>query len=107
MKNIEIKLSKCMIAISEKDLMECLYSKPQILEQAIKQGKYNTRHTQTKNRQLARNAENFDRWQLYEILKANNIKIDDKAIKWIQGMDQAELREAIIEYLLARNRYIT
>lgn len=104
---IHIKLSKTTLAITRQNLLECLSLRPEILEKAIKQGKYNLRHNQVIDRQLKTNAMGFGKWQLYEILKADNKKVDDEVIGWISGMDHLELREGLIEYLLYTNQLIS
>lgn len=105
-KNLEIQSQRCLLILTEQELMQCLALKPEIFEAAIGRGKCKLRTETSHKRQLKRNAEGFDRWQLYEILKNNNIKVDNETISWIEGMNETELREGIIEHLLARNRAI-
>ena len=45
----------------------------------------------------------MNRWNLYEKLK-NNAEIDIKTVNAIHEMDCEEIKEAVIEYLLARSR---
>lgn len=83
--------------------MQFLALKPDIFEAAIGRGKGKIRAESKRKRQLQYNANGFDRWKLYEILKSNE-KVDNDIIQWIQGMNETELREGIIEWLLVRNR---
>lgn len=49
----------------------------------------------------------MDRWKIYELLKGSSILQQmslDEIIKGIEKTDTKELREGIIEYLMARNR---
>lgn len=102
-KKLEIQLSRCLLILTERELMQCLTLKPEIFEAAIGRGKGKLRAESRKRRQLKYNARGFDRWNLYEILKSNE-KVDNEIVQWIQGMDVNELREGIIEWLLVRNR---
>lgn len=100
---LEIKVTNSLLVLKENELMQCLALKPDVFESAIKRGKGRIRASSASNRQVKSNAQGFDRWQLYELLKGNR-NLDETAISWIEGMNSAELREGVIEFLLSRNR---
>lgn len=68
-KDIEIRITNSLLVVQENELLDVLSTRPGLLEESIKKGKYFLRSRQEQNRQDRRNAENFDRWQIYELLK--------------------------------------
>jgi hypothetical protein len=99
MEDIYIKTQRQLLILPEKDLMMCLTLRPDLYQSAISRGKgYKRAQTAAK-----RNAEGFDRWQLYEALKVCR-SIDKDTLSWISGMDTREMREGLIEYLTAISR---
>lgn len=106
MKKFEIQLSNCLIILTENELMQCLALKPKVFEIAIGRGKGKLRAQSSYKRQLKGNAENFNRWKVYELLKANDIELNNNVVSWVEGMDDTELKEGVIEYLLTKNRTI-
>ena len=50
---------------------------------------------------IKRKSKRFGRWELYETLKSD-MPVSDKDIQAIEIMPVVELREGIIEYLLAQ-----
>ncbi len=102
-KTLEIKLTKCLLVLTEQELMQCLALKPDVFEVAIGQGKSRIRHETAVKRQLRTNAEGFDRWRLYEVLR-DNFEANNDVLNWVLGMNEEELREGVIEFLIARNR---
>lgn len=99
MNDLHIQTKGQLLILSERDLMQCLSSQPEIHENAICQGKGYLRVMST----AARQADGFDRWQLYETLKGNR-SIDKDTLSWISGMDVHEMREGLLEYLTAISR---
>ena len=93
-KEIIIKVSKCLLILTEPELLNCLASKPDIFQRAIGRGKGYTRAVNSNQRQ----AEGFDRWQMYEALKGNR-SIDDSTVAWVQGMSHKELVEGVSAYI--------
>ena len=100
---LEIQMERCLLVLSEQDLMKCLALKPDIFEAAIGRGKGKIRHETVIKRQLESNARGFDRWKLYETLKGN-IEVNNNVLAWIEGMDTEEMREGILEYLTTKSR---
>lgn len=106
MKNLQIQMSKCLLILSEQELLECLTLKPELYKIGIGRGKGKLRAESERNRVLKNNARGFDRWKLYELLKYSDKKVDNDLIRIIEGMDATELREGLIEWLLTRNRIV-
>jgi len=106
MRSLQIELSSCLLVLTEQEIMKCLALKPDIFQRAIGRGKGKLRVEQARKRQAKSNAMGFDRWQLYEILKGNR-SVDNTIINLIEGMEEKELREGIIEYLLAKCKHVT
>ncbi len=89
-----IKVDKCCLVLSQAELMNCLTAKPELFEQAISRGKGLQRAQAVECR-----LNQIDRWQLYEWLKGNRIPGDVASL--VETMNTTELREGVIEFLLA------
>jgi len=93
---IIIKLKKCTIVLYENEILQL---PPDLIAKSINRGKGYRRAMKSREYQ----AKNFDSWQLYECLKGNRC-IDDTIIKFIEHMDERELRNGILDYLSAKNK---
>lgn len=94
MAEVTIKLPKMLLILNENELIQALTASPDIFRKAIGRGKGYKRAMSTQERQ----AEGFDRWQLYETLKGNRY-IDSCTFDWVQGMNHTELVEGVLAYL--------
>lgn len=96
-REIIIRVSKCMLVISEVELMNALAAKPDVFEKAIRRGKSLLRSQSAERRQ-----NQVDRWRVYEWLKGH--RIPDNAASLVESMAAGELREGVIEFLLQKQR---
>ena len=91
-KQLVIPCNNMTLVLSENELIRGL--KPETLERGIRQGKGYRRAATCEKRQ-----EQVDRWRLCEWLKGNRLTQD--CIPFVEIMSATELREGVIEYLLA------
>jgi hypothetical protein len=96
-KELVIRVNKCVLVMSENELMGALAAKPEIFQNAIRRGKGLLRAQNVERRQYQ-----VDRWQLYEWLKGD--RIPENAASLIESMSIQELREGTIEFLLTKQR---
>ncbi len=89
-KQLKIQCCKCLLVLGETQLFQGL--KPEILVEALKKGKAYKRVAANERRQAQ-----IDRWQLYELLKGNQLTED--CIQLVETMAVQELREGVIEFL--------
>ncbi len=94
MEVLQIPIHKGVVVLYEHELLTCLANNPDIARKAFGRGKGLKRAESN----LKRQAQGFDRWQLYEVLK-NNRMIDECTYDWIKGMNPTELVEGVIAYL--------
>ena len=93
---IIIKQPGCIMVLYQNEL----YQLPKdILLKALRRGKGLKRV----NSNLKRQAQGFDRWELYECLKGNR-HIDSVLMQWVEVMPEDELKSGVIEYLDAMMR---
>ena len=97
MNDVYIKLPGQLLIMTEAELFKCLALRPEVYKLAVGRGKGYKRAQSV----AARNAEGFDRWQLYETLKGNRV-VDKDTLAWIEGMNVHEMREGLSEYLTAK-----
>lgn len=96
MKQLQIQMSKCILVLYENEL----YQLPRdILVKGLQRGKGLKRTIANDKRQ----AQAFDKWELYEVLKQNRT-IDDDTIRYVEVIPESELREGVIEYLLMKKQ---
>ncbi len=98
-KMIEVKMSKCSLFFTEEEIVSLLAKNKELWIKGIGRGKAFLRNKAARKRE----ALGFDRWMLYELFKGNR-PIDDSAISSLENMDVKELREGVIEWLLAKKR---
>ena len=94
MSEVHVKMQRQLLIMPETDLMKCLALRPDIYRAAVGRGKGYIRAMSA----AARQAEGFDQWELYEVLKGNR-PIDKDMFTWINGMPVHELREGVIAYV--------
>lgn len=94
MAEITIKLPKMILILTDSEIIQALTASPDIFRKAIGRGKGYKRAMSIQERQ----AEDFDRWQLYETLKGNR-DIDSCTFQWVKGMNETELREGVYSFL--------
>lgn len=94
MEALQIPIHKGVVILYENELLTLLANSPDIAKKAFGRGKGLKRVESN----LKRQAQGFDRWQLYEVLKGNR-HIDECTYDWIRGMSHTELVEGVLAYM--------
>ena len=94
MEALQIPIHKGIVVLYENELLTLLGNSPDIARKAFGRGKGLKRVVSN----LKRQAQGFDRWQLYEVLKGNR-HIDTCTCDWVRGMNNTELVEGVLTYL--------
>lgn len=100
-KTYAVKITKCLLILTEPELMGCLALQPDIFERAIGRGKRILRAQATAKRQAPKR---FGVWELYEALKGNPRYLTLDSIRAVEAMPAEDIRQGVIEYLSAECR---
>lgn len=98
-KEVVIKVNKCVLVLSESELIGALAAKPELFQKAIKRGKGLLRSQSVERRQNI-----IDRWAVYEALSGNIKYLNPDIVHGIEAMSTNELREGVCEFLLTKQR---
>lgn len=96
-KELIIRVNKCVLVLSENELMGALAAKPELFESAIKRGKGLLRAQNVERRQNT-----LDRWAVFEALSGNPKYLNSEVAHAVETINMTELREGVIEFLLTR-----